>query len=332
MDVELINTLTGEKRERWRALLSRAGLRAEETVEETVLLWEEGELIAAASRQGNLLKCVAVDPDRQGEGLLSALVTPLRQEAFRRGLRHLFLYTKPGNEGLFTPLLFYSVARTDQVLLMEDRRNGIRQFLDSLPAPPASAGPVGAAVMNCDPFTLGHRSLIERAAGECGWLYVFLLSEDRGRFSAADRRRMAELGTADLPNVTVLPTGPYLISQATFPTYFLPHRDQAEEIQCRLDLEIFTRYFVPRFQIQRRYVGTEPLSPLTARYNRALHEALPPRGVEVRELPRREAEGVPISASAVRAAWERGELETLRRLVPPTTCHYLQRKLQEERR
>ncbi len=324
MDVEVLSAPGGAKGELWRALLTRTGLEADSAVEETALLWDGGTLAATASRQGGLLKCIAVAPERQGEGLLSAVLTPLRQGAFRAGIRHLFLYTKPENEALFTPLLFYSIARTSRVLLMEDRREGIRRFLEELPVQPVQPEDrVGAAVMNCDPFTLGHQHLIATAAAECRQVYIFVLSEDRGRFPAKDRIELVRRGTADLPNVHVLPTGPYLISQSTFPAYFLKDRDRAGEIQCQIDIEIFLRYFVPRFAITCRYVGTEPLSPMTDQYNAALFASLPSRGVEVRLIPRLRCGDCPVSASAVRAALERKDLKTIQKLVPHSTFQYL---------
>ena len=135
---------------------------------------------------------------------------------------------------------------------------------------------------------------------------------------------MVRLGTADLPNVTVLPTGPYLISSATFPTYFLKDREQKDAIQCKLDVEIFARRFAPKFLITKRFVGTEPLSPMTDRYNQTLKEQLPNYGLEVVELSRLEVEGAPVSASAVRKYLDNGEPEKARQLVPETTWNYLQ--------
>lgn len=325
MDIELINGLQGAKRAIWQQFLVQADLEPDDCVESTVLIWEEDQLIATASRQGNLLKCIAVDSMHQGEGLTATLLTQLRQDAFSQGYRHLFLYTKPKNEFMFSSLFFYPIAKTDRVLLMENKRDGIRAFLDSLPAGPA-ASKVGAAVMNCNPFTKGHRYLIETAAAECQQLYVFVLSEDKSEFSAKDRMEMVKRGTADLPNVTVLPTGPYLISSATFPTYFLKDRENAAQIQCQLDIAIFQKYFVPRFGITHRYVGTEPLSPTTDRYNQALKQYLPESGIVLREIPRLEQDSLPVSASAVRAAMKQGDLQTLRSLVPETTYTYLQKE------
>jgi len=152
-------------------------------------------------------------------------------------------------------------------------------------------------------------------------MYVFVLSEDQGRFSSRDRLEMVRRGTADLPNVTVVPTGPYLISAATFPTYFLKNRDQADTARCEMDIAVFLQHYVPHFGIQRRYVGTEPLSSLTNRYNEALAAALPGRGVEVRQIPRLENTRGPVSASEVRRRLDAGE--DIRPWVPETTYQYL---------
>lgn len=322
MDVELLSKLQGQKLAKWQAFLTEAGLEPNNGCARTVLVWDEGELIAAASRQENLLKCIAVDPLHQGEGLTATLLTQLRQDAFQEGYSHLFLYTKPQNRYMFSSLFFYPVAETGDVLLMENKPDGIRDFLKTLPeAVPGEK--VGALVMNCNPFTKGHRYLVETAAKECDHVYIFVLSEDKSRFSAADRMEMIRLGTGDIPNVTVLPTGPYLISSATFPTYFLKDRENAEQVHCLLDIDIFCRYYAPRFGITHRYVGTEPLSPMTAQYNAALRSHLPERGIALREIPRLEI-GVPVSASAVRKALDEGDHNTLLAMLPKTTYDYIE--------
>jgi len=324
MDIELTDMLSGRALRLWKDLLCRCGLHPQGQWEQTVLLWEGGTLIATGSRRKNVLGCFAVDQAHQGEDLTARILTVLRQEAFRCGQHHLFLYTKPQNMLLFRSLFFYPVAETPEVLLMEDRANGIRDFLASLP--PAVAGNrIGAAVMNCNPFTLGHQYLIETAAAQCDHLYVFVLSEDQPPFPASDRLMLVQQGTAHIPNVTVLPTGPYLVSSATFPTYFLKDRDQADTIHCMLDIAIFTKYFAPRFHITTRFVGTEPVSPMTNLYNQALSAQLPQAGIGLIEIPRLEHAGTPISASALRALLHTGNAEQIKALVPPTTFAYLQR-------
>lgn len=322
MDIELLPVLRGRKLNIRAQFLAAAGLEADTDVDSTVLIWEDDTLIATGSRKENILKCIAVDPAHQGEGLTATVLTQLRQNAFEAGFDHLFLYTKPQNLLQFSSLFFYPIAQTDKVLLMEDRPNGIRSFVDSLPAP-GKGEHIGALVMNCNPFTLGHRFVIETAAEECDWVYIFVLSEDKSMFCADVRMELVKQGTADLPNVTVLPTGPYLISSATFPTYFLKERDQAQAIQCRLDIAVFTKYFAPKFGITRRYVGTEPLSAMTDQYNHALMEHLPAAGIELRLVPRLEHQGKPISATTVRQLICSGHPEAASTLVPATTYRYI---------
>lgn len=325
MELEKLSVLQGRKRQAWERFLRRAGLEPDENVQRTVLVWDDGELIATGSRQGNLLKCIAVDDSRQGEGITATLITALRQDAFDAGYQHLFLYTKPRNEFMFSSLFFYPIAKSDQVLLMENRRDGIRSFVEQLPGATAD-GKIGAVVMHCNPFTLGHRYLVESAAKECDHLYVFVLSESGAMFSPEDRMAMVQAGTADLTNVTVLPTGPYLISSATFPTYFLKDKDHLPQIQCRLDIAVFTRYFVPRLGITHRFVGTEPYSKSTAMYNLELQNLLPGAGVAVRELPRLERFGDAVSASRVRRLLQEGRTEEAAALLPETTVRRLKEK------
>ena len=322
MDIELVSGLSGRKQALWAAFMQKMGLAVDEATESTCLVWEDGEIIATGSRQENILKCIAVDPFHQGEDLTATVLTALRQDAFAAGHKHLFLYTKPKNLFMFSSLFFYPIAQTADVLLMEDRPNGVKHFVESLPVS-VKGGKIGAAVMNCNPFTRGHRYLIETAARACDHLYVFVLSEDKSRFSAQDRMMLVKDGTADLPNVTVLPTGPYLISSATFPTYFLKDREKAQTVQCLLDIEVFVKYYVPHFGITHRFVGTEPLSQMTNQYNEALLQYLPRQGIEVHQIPRLETAGMPISASFVRSLLGKGQGELLQTLVPETTYIYL---------
>ena len=147
MDIAIYDRLQGAKKALWADFLTKAGLHADEAVERTAFIWDDnGELIATASRQGNLLKCIAVDDAHQGEGLTATLVTQLRQDAFNQGYNHLFLYTKPKNELQFSSLFFYPIACTDDVLLMESTKDGIGKFLQTLPAENPE-GIIGAAVL-----------------------------------------------------------------------------------------------------------------------------------------------------------------------------------------
>ena len=179
--------------------------------------------------------------------------------------------------------------------------------------------PTGCIVMNCNPFTLGHRYLIEQAAKQVERLYVMVVREDCSLFAYTERKAMVEQGVADIENVSVIDGSDYAISRATFPTYFLKRLDNAADTQMLLDLDLFRRHIAPALGATVRFVGTEPTDQLTRRYNQLMHEVLK----DVREINRLEKDGNAVSASRVRKAMEEGDMNTIRQLVPPTTLPYI---------
>lgn len=190
----------------------------------------------------------------------------------------------------------------------------------STPQPLTTTTPLrGVVVMNCNPFTLGHRYLIEQAAKQVERLFVMVVREDCSLFAYAERKAMVEQGVAHLENVTVIDGSEYAISQATFPTYFLKRLDDAADTQMLLDLDLFSRHIAPALGATVRFVGTEPTDRLTRRYNQLMHEVL----ADVRETARLEKEGNAVSASRVRKAMEQGDMNVIRQLVPPTTLPYI---------
>lgn len=52
----------------------------------------------------------------------------------------------------------------------------------------------GAIVMNCNPFTKGHRYLIEQALKTVEYLYIFVVEEDKSYFKFQDRLKMVKGG------------------------------------------------------------------------------------------------------------------------------------------
>ena len=179
--------------------------------------------------------------------------------------------------------------------------------------------PTGCIVMNCNPFTLGHRYLVESASRMVEHLFVIVVREDRSAFSYQERKAMVTAGTADLKNVTVCDGSEYAISNTTFPTYFLKRLSDATDTQMLLDLDLFRRHIAPALGATVRFVGTEPTDQLTRRYNQLMHETLK----DVREINRLEKDGNAVSASRVRKAMEEGDMNTIRQLVPPTTLPYI---------
>ena len=214
----------GRKLEKMRSFLERQGLDLDEKIQYSVILYTgEGKIAACGSRQGNVLKCIAVDPQFQGEGLMVKLMSSLMKNAWEEGITHLFVFTKPGNQGYFQELGFWPVMDTRDMLLMENKKDGIREYLRKEAAPYENRFSLktGAIVMNANPFTKGHRYLIRQGAKQCEILHVFVLSEDASEFPAQIRMELVKKGCSDLKNVYVHGSSDYLISHATFPDYFL---------------------------------------------------------------------------------------------------------------
>lgn len=304
------------------SLLEQEGIRRDGNLDYTCGLFDEDwKLAATGSCFGNTIRCLAVDRGRQGGGLLNQIATHLMEVQTARGNTHLFLYTKPQSAKFFGDLGFWEIARVENSLVfMENRLRGFSDYLAALEKT-RREGRSAAIVMNANPFTLGHLHLVEKAAAECDAVHLFVLSEEAGPIPFPVRRRLVREGAAHLPNVIFHDSGPYIISSATFPSYFLKDEDTVVRAHAALDLEVFGK-IAPCLNITRRYMGEEKASHTTALYNEEMVRRLPEFGIECRVAPRFALEGRPVSASTVRQAIHQGRLEDIRPLVPETTWNY----------
>lgn len=304
------------------ALLEQEGIRRDANLDYICAMYDDDyRVIATGSCFGNTLRCFAVSGEHQGEGLLNQIITHLMEVQYQRGNLHLFLYTKIASAKFFGDLGFYEIARVDNTLVfMENRRDGFSGYLRELEKTRTS-GCSAALVMNANPFTLGHQFLAETAAANCDTLHLFVVSEEASLIPFAVRRRLVQEGTAHLPNVVLHDSGPYIISSATFPSYFLKDEAAVIEGHARLDLAVFTR-IAGALGVKVRYVGEEPTSQVTGIYNRIMAEELPRAGIACRIIPRKTLGDAPISASTVRACIKEGDLAALERMVPPATFDY----------
>lgn len=357
MEIQTLNPTTPRQRQRIEAFLKRNGLRFDDMHYYAAITDDDGEMIAGGGLKGNVIKCVAVDDAHKGEAIANTLISHLIAHANEEGHSNVMLFTKPKNRQLFESLSFRLLAEAPEAVLMETGIGGINNMVEQLkkikeegevckennqecrkeektnlnittpqhlnpstPQPLTTTTPLrGVVVMNCNPFTLGHRYLIEQAAKQVERLFVMVVREDCSLFAYVERKAMVEQGVAHLENVTVIDGSEYAISQATFPTYFLKRLDDAADTQMLLDLDLFRRHIAPALGTTVRFVGTEPTDRLTRRYNQLMHEVL----ADVREIVRLEKEGNAVSASRVRKAMEQGDMSTIRQLVPPTTLPYI---------
>ena len=312
-------------RNAWQALLAREDIRGENHLDAAYgIRADDGTLIATGARYRNILKCIAIDHEHQGGSLFNTLMSALMNDVHRAGYSSCYVYTKEAARDAFAWLGFREIAHVDDKLyFLENGMNGLAQYLDGLCREYVAGSRIAAIVMNANPFTNGHRYLVEKAARENDVVHLFVLSEDLSHYPGSVRLALVKAGIAPLKNVHVHPTGDYIISAATFPSYFLREDDDVTTIQARLDARIFKEHIAPALGITKRYVGHEPYSAATAIYNEALQQEFA-GSPQLEIVERLRADGAYISASRVRELIASGNLDAVRPLVPPTTFAYLQ--------
>jgi [citrate (pro-3S)-lyase] ligase len=295
-----------------------------------VVCRQQGRIVACAGVDHHTIKCVAVAEPFRGGSLSLRLGSEVITAAAQRGRHHLFLYSPPHSLPYFRGWGFYPLVEVPgMAVLMENSPAAIHRYCETLRQRRQPGRKIGAIVLNANPFTRGHRYLIEQAVATCDWVHVFAVREEAALFSYADRLGLAAAGVKGIGNLTLHPGSDYMISRATFPGYFLKDKGVIEYGWAAIDLLLFREYIAPALSITHRYVGTEPLDPVTRNYNADMERwlvrarsAAPP--IDVVEIPRLSISGAPISASRVRRLWTQHELSRIRELVPATTWHFLE--------
>jgi len=323
------NPFSGKDLERLIVFLKKMELEYETGIEYTICLLDQNfNIVGTGSVEQNVLKCIAIAPEAQGLGLAGTIISNLIQYQFEKGRSHLFIYTKPENRDLFEELGFFMILMTEDVIFMENRKHGLKKYIIQLieesPAEALNPGKtIGAIVANCNPFTLGHRYLIEQALKECNYVHLFILSDERSFFKTEERFYMVEEGIRDLKRVVLHNASDFIISAATFPTYFMKEKEKAGIANCRLDLELFGQRIAPDLHITKRFVGTEPSCCLTRSYNKKIKQILPQYGIEIREIERIILNNQAVSASQVRSLLQLRDYDKIKDIVPETTLDYL---------
>lgn len=304
--------------------------------------YEDGVLAGAGFLAGNVVCGICVSSESQGAGLAAAIVSRLVQHALQGGQTRLSLFTKPAEAAKFGEIGFTVLASTPSAAFLEwgrpDYAAWLREAKEALQAEVLQAAsadgpfdfPLGAIVMNANPFTLGHRYLALQALARCRRVVVFVVEEDASTFPFSVRYALVREGLADQERILVRPGGAYMVSRASFPSYF-SGKAAHSRVHAELDCTLFAARIAPDLGIAARFVGEEPYCEVTAGYNAVMRDTLPRYGVECIEIPRLAREGEPISASAVRALLGASESEQkgveqkkMEQLVPASTAAFLE--------
>lgn len=346
-------------------LLASAGLSLPAGCEYGLGYYEDGVLAACGFLAGNVLCGFCVAPAARGSGVSTAILSRLVLHGKERGINHFFVFTKAQEADKFASAGFALIAQSRDAALLEQgrpdygdwfaaTRERVRDFAPQAGSPasgqdcgqncgqdcgqanasqgsdphqkPGVLPALGAIVMNANPFTRGHEYLARTAAASCERLLVFVVEEDISVVPFAVRFALVREGLANLPNILVLPAGPYMVSRASFPAYFTA--DEARSaVHAGLDCAIFASRIAPDLGITIRFVGTEPYDPVTREYNAVMAREFAQYGLALQEIPRLESACAAVSASRVRAllrgdagAAQWAELESL---LPPATYTYL---------
>lgn len=299
-------------------------------VDYTMILYNlNGEVIGTGSYKGRVLKYVAVSPKFREGAAFAQIVTHLIDLVILKH-KHIFVYTKPRNLEVFKGLGFTEIATAAPLFsVLEFGYENIKTYQDYLRSirREFSVGDIASIVVNCNPFTKGHKFLIEKACKENRLVYLFIVEEDRSSFTFDVRWRLIEEEVGHLDNLVMVKGGNYVVSGTIFPCYFLKEEKECDIAakQAELDVITFLNYIVPILNITRRYVGTEMYSPVTAAYNEAMLKYLPANGVEILEIPRITQGGADnyISAYKVRQAIREDRLNDVLDFLPDSTKTYL---------
>ena len=349
MELIQLNPSIPRQRRRIEQFLDDNGLRLDDVDYYAALVDETtDEIVAGGGLKGGVIKCVAVADGHKGEAVANQIVSHLIAQANADGHQCVKLFTKPQNQKMFESMSFRLLAEAPKAIMMETGIGGIKRYSEELRVKSEESNselhhitsttpqpvklhhnntspqhpimpPSGIIIMNCNPFTLGHRYLIEQAAQQVQTLYILVVREDCSMFGYDERKAMIVRGVAHINNVVVCDGSEYSISATTFPTYFLKSLSDASDTQMTLDIDLYRRHIAPALGATVRFVGTEPDDPLTRRYNELMKSMLP----DVREVARLQQSGVAVSASRVRKAIVENHLAQAARLVPPTTVPYI---------
>lgn len=145
---------------------------------------------------------------------------------------------------------------------------------------------IGAVVINCNPFTKGHRYLIEQARQQVEFLIIFVVEEDASLFSFEERFKMAVDATKDLSNVMVVPSGSFILSEDNFPEYFSHRNGELDVLHAEYDITIFADYIAKELHITHRFAGKETSDKVKMIYNDAMKKILTQRRISFIEIPK----------------------------------------------
>ncbi len=303
--------------------LDSQNLLLDKNVDKTVIFKDGKNIAATGSICGKSLRSIAVSPFYQGGGVINRLITKLIEIEYQNDNHHIFIFTKPQAKESFSYFGFNEIASSESAVLMEKGLPDISDYQKNLKKSFVDGKVISSIVMNCNPFTLGHLYLIEKTSKESDIVHIFIVEEDKSTFPSDIRLHLVKEGTKHLKNVYIHKGGDYIISSATFPSYFIKDADALVASHALIDIDLFGKYIAPSLKITKRYAGNEPYCKVTSIYNDVMERILPEHGIEFIKVDRKEIKGDIISASKVRALIKEGKINEAEKYLPESTWTFL---------
>ena len=317
---QIKEVILDEERDLLISFLEKHNFEYEYDITYSILVYDNDLLVATASVANNVMKCFLVIKEYKNQNITNLMFSHLVNYLSQKKVFHYFVYTIPRNELIFTSLNMKTIVMTMNTVLLEGG-DEIDNVLSKLKKEYSiSDNKKAAVIINANPLTYGHLYLIETAAKENAEVLVFVVSEDLSSFPFEDRFEIIKKATSHIENVTVLPTLSYLVSAITFPKYFLKEDQLIKDEQTLVDVLVYKQYYEKIFNIVLRYLGEEPYSFNTKKYNEVLKQYL---GSHVKIVKRKKVDKEIVSASLVRKLLKEDNLEEIKKYVPTATYDYL---------
>lgn len=318
--VEKLNIKIKHNMLKLKDFVEKQDLTYDADIDLALVIMDNNKIVASACKKNDIFEMLAVDPAYHNMNYLGVLLTELINYSYEAKLFHYFVFTKAIYKAHFTSFGFKLLASYEDVVLFEYGTPDFDHYYDNVKLDPNLV--TGSIVMNLNPFTLGHLHLIKKALEKVDQLIIFVVEEDKSFFKFKDRIELVKDGVKDLKNVVVVPSGPYIISQATFPTYFLKELDDATLYYTNIDIQLFKK-IMSKLNIKYRFVGEEPLDKLTNFYNEQLKINLKDQLIII---PRKEYDNNVISASYVRAKLAQHDFEAIKPVVTQHVYEFLEKR------
>lgn len=190
-------------------------------------------------------------------------------------------------------------------------------------------------VLNANPFTTGHRYLVSLARSRSRHVLVLVIQgrpESGGRgnhentgivFPFGERLRMTKEGLSDMDGITVIPSGPYVISRDDFPADFLSDEMGKVPAHAALDSMVIC-HVCNSLGIRSIFAGDEPRDEMSEIHLNALRTACAGSGIQLRVAERKRLGERYISSSMVRQDIADGNMEEAVLLAPSLAGHSAQ--------